>query len=250
MKIQKSIPNTLTICNLFCGCLSIVSAFKANTEAAGFFIIAASFFDFFDGFAARLLNCKSDLGKQLDSLADMISFGLAPAVIMFTLLSASYNLPLINFRNINPLPYLAFVIAVFSALRLAKFNIDNRQTDSFIGLPTPANALFVASLPLILWYYNSLNSDTSILIKNIINNFFFLSFLSIILSWLLIAELPLMSLKFKTFSWKDNKIRYIFLLISIISILFLFYAAMPLIIIFYIILSVISNIIKPTKIDI
>ena len=237
----KSIPHTITLLNLFCGCLSIVSAFKGNPEAAGFFIIAASFFDFFDGFAARMLHCKSELGKQLDSLADMISFGLAPAVIIFGLLNTSVNMPSITFRGINPLPYLGFLIAVFSALRLAKFNIDERQTDSFIGLPTPANAILIASLPLILWNYSASNSETAILIRSIINNFYILSLLSVILSCLLIAELPLMSLKFKTYSWNENKIRYSFLIVSLISVFILFYVAIPFIIIFYIFLSVVNN---------
>ena len=239
--IKKSIPSIITLMNLLCGCLSIVSAFKGNLEASAFFIIGASFFDFFDGFFARLLNCKSEFGKQLDSLADVVSFGLAPAVIIFQLMNNSVGMPQITLRGINPLPYMAFIIALFSALRLAKFNIDVRQSDSFIGLPTPANAILIGALPLILWHYSDCNSAIAELVRLIFYNFYFLSGLVILMSYLLIAELPLISFKFKTYTWKENYIKYLFLLFSILLLLILNFIAIPLIIIFYIFLSVIIN---------
>jgi len=240
--IKKSIPSFITLMNLFCGCLSVVSAFKGNLEASAFFIIGATFFDFFDGFFARLLNCKSEFGKQLDSLADVVSFGVAPAIIIFQLMDSSFGMPQIMLRNINPMPYTAFIIALFSALRLAKFNIDVRQSDSFIGLPTPANAILIAALPLILWHYSDSNGMIATYSRLVFYNFFFLSGLVILMSYLLIAELPLMSFKFKTYAWKDNYIKYLFLLFSIILLLILNFIAIPLIIIFYIFLSVILNI--------
>lgn len=241
LAFKKAIPHLITLLNLLCGSLSVVSALKGNTEAAGIFILFASVFDFFDGFAARLLHCKSELGKQLDSLADIVSFGLAPAVIMFQLMTFSDNLPHAQVYNVNPLTYVAFLIVLFSALRLAKFNIDERQTDSFIGLPTPANALLIASLPLILWVYSASNCTTAIWARQIIGNYYFLAVLTFVFSYLLISELPLISLKFKTYALKENTVRYLFLLISVVLIVFFHIIALPFIIIIYIILSVIFN---------
>jgi len=235
----KSIPNTITLLNLFFGCLSVVSAFKGNLEAAALFIIIASVCDFFDGFLARILNAKSEFGKQLDSLADLISFGFAPSVIVYQLLCVSEKMPNITIYTFNPLPYIAFLIVLFSALRLAKFNIDLRQTDSFIGLPTPASALLFTALPLILWHYSNENTYLSFWSNAIISNFYFLTGLTIVVAFLLISELPLISFKFKTYNWHENYEKYIFLAISIILIVLFNFIAIPLIIVFYIILSLI-----------
>ncbi|MDR1950913.1 MAG: CDP-diacylglycerol--serine O-phosphatidyltransferase, partial [Bacteroidales bacterium] len=143
--MKKHLPNTITLANLFCGCLSIVATFSGQIGMAGFLIFLAAIFDFLDGFFAKLLNAQSELGKQLDSLADIVSFGVAPAMIAFRIMHVHYDkLPFEFF------PYIAFVMVLFSALRLAKFTIDTRQTEHFIGMPTPANALFWASLPLVL----------------------------------------------------------------------------------------------------
>ena len=237
MNIKKNIPNFITLLNLFSGCLSIVAAFENNLVWAAYFIGIAAILDFLDGTFARILKAKSETGKQLDSLADIVSFGVAPAIILFQLISHSPDLPVLEIFNINLLPFIAFFIPVFSALRLAKFNIDTRQTESFIGLPTPANAIFIASLPLILiqqfpdyqWVFDTIKSS------------WFLMALTIILSSLLISNIPLFSLKFKNLKWKDNKNRYIFLGISIAFILIFYFAAIPLIIIVYILISVVAN---------
>lgn len=189
-----------------------------------------AFFDFFDGMAARLLDVKSDMGLQMDSLADMVSFGVVPGFIMFHLMTDTPNLPSFFLENYNLLPFAAFLIPVLSAFRLAKFNVDTRQTESFIGLPTPASSLVIGSLPFII-------SGTMAQQLNWLNNYYILLMLTIVLSVLLVAELPLMSLKFKNFGWRDNSKRYILLGASTILIVLFQAAAFPAIIIFYILLS-------------
>jgi CDP-diacylglycerol--serine O-phosphatidyltransferase len=155
--MKKHIPNSITCANLFSGCIGIVFAFKGDLETAAYFVLLSGVFDFFDGMVARLLNVKSEIGKQLDSLADMISFGFLPGVVMFQLLAIS------DYRS-TYLPYLGFIITVFSALRLAKFNIDERQTEDFIGLNTPMNTLFIVSLPFIANDYPEIIGSTLTLI--------------------------------------------------------------------------------------
>lgn len=221
LTIRKHIPNALTCCNLLCGCVGIVLVFEGRLLLAPYLIWLAAIFDFLDGFAARLLKVSSPIGGELDSLADNITFGLLPAVIVFAMVKEP-GLPVW-------VPYLAFVIAVFSALRLAKFNVDTRQTDSFIGLPTPANALFISALPLVLAY--------SSLPVGFIGNPWFLLITSFILSFLLVAELPLLALKFKSFSWAENKLKYIFLITSVVLVILFKFVAIPLIILLYILIS-------------
>lgn len=182
----------------------------------------AAIFDFFDGFVARWLKSYSDIGKELDSLADMVTFGALPSFIMFHLLK--------EFFPDTYWPYMAFMIAAFSALRLAKFNVDTRQTDSFIGLPTPANALFISALPFVA------TGDTAIAM--FFSNGYLLLTITIVFSLLLVAELRLFALKFKNTSWLDNKTRFIFLALSIILLAFLQITAIPLIVILYIVLSI------------
>lgn len=228
MTIKKHIPNFITCLNLLSGCIGITEAFKGNLVNAALLIIAGAIFDFFDGFVARLVKASSPIGKDLDSLADVITFGLLPGIILYNLLSINENLPL----GIN---YIPLIVPVFSALRLAKFNNDPRQTGSFIGVPTPANALLIGSLPLITEFNTELN------LNDIIFNPYFVISLSIIMSLLLVSEIPLFALKFKTFNWKENQIIYIFLLISLILLLLIKVAAIPLIVILYVILSVINN---------
>jgi CDP-diacylglycerol--serine O-phosphatidyltransferase len=200
--ITRRIPNTVTCLNLFSGCVACVEAFEAKYEWAAVFIIAGAIFDFFDGMLARLLNVNSPNGKELDSLADDISFGLAPALIVFSLLKEVFY-PSFLLELKDYIPYLAFLIAVFSAIRLAKFNIDKRQTGSFIGLPTPANALFWASIAVSIHHHLASSSTPCVL--------YLLVALIFLFSWLLIAEIPMFSLKFENLSWKDNKINFIFL---------------------------------------
>jgi CDP-diacylglycerol---serine O-phosphatidyltransferase len=235
--IKKHIPNFITCLNLFCGCIGIYLAYHGSLAIAAMLIGLASVFDFFDGMAARILHVKSDIGKELDSLADVISFGLLPGVIVFELMSSSVNLPVFNTGSINLLPFIAFLVPVFSALRLAKFNIDSRQTESFIGLPTPAAAIFLGSFPLILAYTK--NAFILDLANLLFSNYFVLTTIALMICWLLVAELPLFSLKIKNFSWKDNQPQFILLFISFLLILFLQYAALPVIILIYLVLSLI-----------
>lgn len=202
--ITRHIPNMVTCCNLFSGCIAAVMAFQSNYEAAILFIILGAVFDFFDGMLARLLNVSGPLGKELDSLADDITFGFAPSAIVFSLFK-EVQYPEFMGGITEYFPYTAFIIAAFSALRLGKFNIDPRQSSSFIGLPTPANALFWGSL--VVGAHSFLVSESF--------NAIYLFILVILMSYLLVAELPMFSLKFKNLSWKDNKVSYIFLLICI-----------------------------------
>ncbi|MFM6976872.1 MAG: CDP-diacylglycerol--serine O-phosphatidyltransferase [Sphingobacteriaceae bacterium] len=227
MAIKKHIPNTLTCLNLFSGCVGLVLAFENHLILAAYAIVIAAIFDFFDGMVARLLKAYSDIGKELDSLADMVSFGVLPSVIIFQLFKTNTH---INFY----LPYAAFLIAVFSALRLAKFNIDTRQTENFIGLPTPANALLIGSLPLIL------NGNSVMLFEIILNPYILLAF-TIIMSLLLVAEIPLLSLKFQNLAFGENRFRYLLIILSIILLVFFNFTAIPIIIFNYILLSIIQN---------
>jgi len=240
MAIQKHIPNFLTLLNLFCGCCAILFSFD-NLVLTSYFVGLAVVFDFLDGFAARLFNAKSNIGKDLDSLADVVSFGVVPGMILFRLIEAFFTTGEYRNETLFYIPFIAFLIPLFSALRLAKFNNDERQTDSFIGLPTPANAILIASFPLILNQQSTLLDINLEGLQNLLNNVFVLIVMTIVLSYLLIAELPLFSLKFKSFSWAENKTRYIFLIISIVALILLFYSAIPIIIILYILISLLSR---------
>jgi CDP-diacylglycerol---serine O-phosphatidyltransferase len=236
MKNLLNLPNVLTLCNLICGCLAIKVVFLIgltnnypNTEhvflTAFVLLLVAAVFDFFDGFAARLLKIASPIGKDLDSLADVVTFGVAPGFIVLQYLK-------LNFEIMNPelhayhIHYLALLIPVFSALRLAKFNNDSRQSLGFIGLPTPANALFFASL---------------VLMQGIPQLHFVVLICVPLFCYFMIAEIPLFALKFKNFSFKENEIKYIFLLLCLVLILFLQIKAMPFIILLYLLLSVVNN---------
>ncbi len=204
MSIKKHIPNILTLGNLFCGTIATIFAVQSEFKMAALFVVLGIVFDFFDGFAARLLNISGELGKQLDSLADMVTSGVVPGIIVFQLLKSS-SLDLGNY-----LPYLGLLITLAACYRLGKFNIDTRQTDSFIGLPTPAMSLFVISLPLIVAY-----SDYRF-ITDLVQNAYFLLGTTLGLSFLMHAEIPLFSLKFKSYGFKENTMKYLFLLVSLI----------------------------------
>lgn len=236
--IRTHIPNFITTLNLISGCISVVFAFQGNLMLASWFIGIAAIFDFLDGMAARVLHAKSDIGVQLDSLADMVSFGVAPGVIVYQLMLQSYNMPFAYFMEINPVALIAFLIPVFSALRLAKFNIDERQTEEFIGLPTPANAMFFASLPLVFYQAHNAGIES---ILNFVHNFWFLLASTLIFSGLMVSELPLMSLKFRNLSFNDNKPRYLLVSMAIILFLILKAIAIPLIVLVYILISVFSR---------
>ncbi|MEZ5198556.1 MAG: CDP-alcohol phosphatidyltransferase family protein [Bacteroidales bacterium] len=237
MAIKKHIPNTITLFNLLCGCIAIVFVFEDKLAFSAYLIGLAAVFDFLDGMAARLLHVKSLIGKELDSLADVVSFGLVPGFILFRMISYSAGYSFVDSGYFAFLPYIALLIPAFSALRLAKFNTDERQQELFIGLPTPANAILIASLPLILLQDSWIVNMDMDLIKSLIQSKYFLIFLTFLLSYLLVAEIPLFSLKFKTFIWHENKLRFTFLGISIIALILFYYLAIPMIIILYIGLS-------------
>lgn len=226
----RHIPNTVTCLNLFSGCIACVMAFEANYLLAAAFIILGAIFDFFDGMLARLLHAPSPIGKELDSLADDVSFGVAPALIIFSLFK-EVHYPEFLWGVTAYVPYVAFIIAVFSALRLAKFNIDERQTSSFIGLPTPANALFWASL--VVGSHDFLTSSHF--------NAIYLAILVVLFSGLLVAEIPMFALKFKNLSWKDNKVRFVFLAVSVLLLVFLNISGIAACIAWYILLSLLTR---------
>lgn len=228
--ITRHIPNMVTCCNLFSGCIAAVMAFQSNYEAAILFIILGAVFDFFDGMLARLLNVSGPLGKELDSLADDITFGFAPSAIVFSLFK-EVQYPEFMSGITEYFPYTAFIIAAFSALRLGKFNIDPRQSSSFIGLPTPANALFWGSL--VVGAHSFLVSDSF--------NAIYLFILVILMSYLLVAELPMFSLKFKNLSWRDNKVSYIFLLVCIPLLVVFRISGFAAIILWYILWSLLTR---------
>lgn len=237
-KVISCIPNAITLMNALSGCLSITFAFTGSLTLAGLFILVAAVFDFFDGMAARLLKVSSAIGKELDSLADDISFGVAPSAIAFMIVSQQLNADGTGFvqlpLGIMAICLLPFLMAAFSALRLAKFNLDERQTDKFIGLPTPANAMVWASLPFILEYNANGFFAQHVIVPQILIP------LALVMSFLLVCELPLFSLKFKTWDFGSNKIRYIFLLLSLVLIIFLHFAAIPAIILLYVLMSVVA----------
>lgn len=220
----KHIPNFITCCNLLCGCIGVVAVTNGHLEVATYLIWLAAILDFFDGFTARILKAYSAIGKELDSLADMVTFGFLPAYMMFSMITTASN----NFY----LPYMAFLIAIFSALRLAKFNVDTRQAESFIGLPTPANALFISALPLLAF-------ESAEISDFVLSNVFVLIGITIVFSLLMVAELPLFSLKFKNYKWVDNKVKFLFLIVSVVLLISLKFISIPLIIILYITLSII-----------
>lgn len=242
--MKKHIPNLITLGNLFCGTVATIFAVQGEFGNAALFVVLGVFLDFFDGFAARLLNVSGELGKQLDSLADMVTSGVVPGIIMMNLLA---NKNVINYFgeetretyfkgfDIELLPFLGLLLTLGACYRLAKFNIDTRQTDSFIGLPTPAMSLFVISLPLIQQY-----SEIDF-VYNLLNNNYFLITITLLLTYLMNAELPLFSLKFKEYSIKNNIIKYLFLVVSLAMIVLLQYLSIPLIITVYVVLSVFSN---------
>ncbi|MDV7139592.1 CDP-alcohol phosphatidyltransferase family protein [Maribacter sp. TH_r10] len=247
--MKRHIPNFITLMNVFCGSVAAVFAVLNQLELAAFFVFMGIVLDFFDGFAARILNVKSELGLQLDSLADVITSGLVPGIVMFQLLgmsmSGGWNVNLSSEAahdtfwvglKVAPLPFLGFLITLASAYRLAKFNIDENQKESFVGLPTPANALLILSLPLILLYQNN---D---ILNGIILNQWFLIGITLLSAYLLNAKIELFALKFKTWNFKDNSQRYIFLIVSLVLLMTMKFLAIPAIIAFYVLSSAVGNI--------
>lgn len=227
--IFRQIPNSITCCNLISGCVATGAAFHGNYKGALLMIVIGAVFDFFDGMSARLLHVSSPVGKELDSLADVVTFGVAPSAMLFHLFhQVVYPEFLEPVRSL--LPYTAFLLAAFSALRLAKFNLDTRQTSSFIGLPTPANTLFWASL--IVGNYSFLVSEKF--------NALFLFLFMLLSCFLLVSEIPLFALKFKNLSWRENRIKYIFLLTCAPMIALWGEASLAAIIGWYVVLSLLA----------
>ncbi len=232
MQIKKHIPNTITCLNLVCGAMSTMAALKGNLEMAALWIIFAAVFDFFDGFTARMLKVSSPIGKELDSLSDVVSFGVAPAMITYTWLTrCMYELaPSIQNGFVELLPLIVLLIPALSAVRLARFNIDDRQATTFLGLPTPANAMFLGFIPMA--------ADNLVFL----NNFWIVWSLAIIFSILLVTNISMISLKFKNFKWEGMNIaRYILLAIGIILIPIFKWGAFPLIILAYILISLLYH---------
>ena len=223
MNVKKHIPNRITCCNLFVGILAVLSAYNGSFYHVLAFVLLAAVFDFLDGMMARLLNAYSAIGKELDSLADMISFGLLPGMIAFKLLQET-TLP-------GWVAYFGFLLTIFSALRLAKFNIDDRQTSSFLGLATPANAIFWSGIA--IQFSGAQDWNTYLLLP-----------LVLLFSYLLICEIPMFSLKFKSLKWNENKIRYIFLIGSVVFLIMLQFSALSIVILWYLFLSLVEKIRK------
>ena len=232
MNIKAQIPNLFTMLNLFCGCVALVMAIDLKFDMVFYFVCLGIFFDFFDGFFARKFGVAGPLGVQLDSLADMVTSGVVPGFLMLCLLSNK------NYSTFNYLPYVGFIITLGACYRLAKFNIDERQSDSFIGLPTPANALFITSLPLII-----VNFTDTIVAEYLCNNWVLLT-ITFLSTYIMNAEIPLFSLKIKDFSFAKYKLQIFFLAISVLMLIFLQILAVPLIIIIYVLLSVINNMVN------
>jgi CDP-diacylglycerol---serine O-phosphatidyltransferase len=221
----RHLPNFLTCCNLVCGCFGIVYCLEERNIPAAYFVWTAAFFDFFDGFAARMLKVTSPIGKELDSLADMVSFGLLPSLVMYKML--------VSATASTWLPYVAFFIAVCSALRLAIFNVDETQSDSFKGLNTPANTLFITSLPLVAsqagnWLYQD----------------WVLVLITVTFSLLMVSRIEIFAFKFKDFTWKHNKIRFTFIIVSVLLLALLGKLALPLLILLYIVFSLLGKVLN------
>lgn len=224
-----NIPNFLTSLNLVCGVLAIGFAMNGYLIEGAYLVFLAGIFDFLDGFAARLLKISSEIGKQLDSLADVVTFGVAPGFFVYVLFQDFYGAE-------SYIVYLPLLIPVFSALRLAKFNVDDRQSERFIGLPTPAHALFWVSLP---FYMNWVGADS--VLFNQMNHYYAFPVLLVVFSFLLVSELPLMSLKFKSMKLRENAFRFVLIGMAIVIFAFIQFAGIPIIILLYLIISIIEN---------
>jgi len=225
MKLMRHLPNALTCGNLLCGCLGIVFCLENRSVPIAYFVWAAGVFDFFDGFAARWLKVTSPIGKELDSLADMVSFGVLPSLAMYKMIAGASGNPY--------LPFAGFLIAVCSALRLAIFNMDETQHNSFKGLNTPANTIFITSLPFLSGAVGSFIQQDWVLIS-----------ITVVFSLLLVSRINILAFKFKDFSWRNNKLRFTFLTSSVLLVVFLGKPALPLIILFYIAFSLAGKMLK------
>lgn len=239
--MKKHFPNTLTCCNLISGCIATYWAFQSDYQLALLFVVIGAIFDFFDGFAARLLHVSSPIGKEVDSLADDVTFGFAPSAVVYSMISSLSNeTPLFGQPLLGQLlPYAAFIMAAFSALRLAKFNLDERQTTTFIGLPTPANALFWTSLAASFQFNPELMPNEAYAVLLIVG--------VLVASWLLIAEIPMFALKFKSYGWQGNELRYGFIAASILLLAILGLKGFAAVIVLYVLTSIANNLYRDYK---
>ena len=237
MNIKKHIPNMVTLCNLLCGTLATIFAVDGHFELTAFFVALGVFLDFFDGFFARILKVSGELGKQLDSLADMVTSGVVPGIVLFSLLGYEKQ-GLDEFSLFSSIPLIGLLVTIAACYRLANFNLDTRQSESFIGLPTPAMSLFVVSLPLI-----QMHSEIDF-IRELIGNTYFLISISIFFSFLMNSKLHLFSLKFKNYTLRENLFKYVLIVLSVIFLITMKFLAVPIIILCYLLLSIIKNSMK------
>ena len=230
MRLKHHIPNAITCCNLVSGCLSILFLTQNMPVKAALMIFVAGLFDFLDGFSARLLKVHSPIGADLDSLSDVVSFGVAPGFIMYWLMSRSFDLPQWCIAGIKVLPCLAFLLTVFSAIRLARFNVDETQKTSFRGIPAPGMAIFIASLPLALSQVHHLKDGAL--------SYWACIGITLIFSFMMVSRLRFFSFKMKSAKWKGNEVRWIFLLVALVSFMIFKWLALPFVMILYIMLSI------------
>ena len=228
MNLKAQLPNFITLLNLLSGVLGILWVLEGQQLYGAYFVILSATFDFFDGFAARLLKVQSDMGKELDSLADVVSFGVLPGILLYSLTKSQ--------TEASFLPYFTLIIPMLSAYRLAKFNLDTRQSDRFIGLPTPANALLITTIPYLAARWPELSPWLSSPIALVV--------IAWLTSLLLVAELPLIALKFKNSSFTDNSYRYALLVIGAVCLVWLQLAGIPLVILAYLLLSGMENMLR------
>lgn len=243
--IKKNIPNFITCLNLLCGCIAVSFVYTDDVHIASFLIAIAAVLDFLDGYTARILKVYSPLGKELDSMADMVTFGLIPGIIMFKLIKTAIlyhglkeDISDLLEHFFDLLPYVGLLITIFSALRLAKFNIDTKQTKSFLGLPTPANALMIASFPLIIQYQQI---DNDFFLEQMALNPYFLSILTVLMSCLLVLRIPLFSLKFTSLRLKGNETKFILIIGAVVLAVLLKYVSVIFIVGLYILLSLLTR---------
>ena len=230
MRLKQHIPNAITCCNLISGCLSILFLTQNMPVKAALMIFVAGLFDFLDGFSARLLKVHSPIGADLDSLSDVVSFGVAPGFIMYWLMSRSFDLPQWCIAGIKVLPCLAFLLTVFSAIRLARFNVDETQKTSFRGIPAPGMAIFIASLPLALSQVHHLKDGAL--------SYWACIGITLIFSFMMVSRLRFFSFKMKSAKWKGNEVRWIFLLVALVSFVIFKWLALPFVMMLYILLSI------------
>ncbi len=230
MKLKQHIPNAITCGNLVSGCLSILFVACGMPVKAAIMIFVAGLFDFFDGFAARLLHAHSPIGADLDSLSDVVSFGVAPGFLMYWLMVHSFDLPQVIYQDVSPLACLAFLLPVFSAIRLAKFNNDSTQQTLFRGLPAPAMAIFIASLPLALSQLGHLTDGAL--------GYWACLGITLVFSFMMVSRLRFFSFKMKSAKWKGNEVRWIFLIVAVAAVAVFRFVALPFVMLLYVLLSI------------